>query len=154
AIPFNLSVDLQLLAFTGGLALLTGFLFGLAPALATTRLDLVPILKGNGSGGESRPQHFRTTDALVVLQVALSLVLLIASGLMIRSLRALYEVNFGFEREEVVVSWILPALAGYDHAKEMSLYRELHERLNSTPGIRSASLSRFRMVTGGLSRDV
>jgi predicted permease len=154
SIPFDLSVDLRILAFTGGVSLFTGILFGLAPALAAARVDLAPILKGTERGAESRPLHCRATSLLVVVQVALSLVLLIASGLMIRSLRALHDVDFGFDRERVLVAWIFPALAGYDHAKEMGLYRELPERVNAIPGVRSASLLRTRMLRGGWYRDV
>jgi predicted permease len=153
-IPFDLSVDLRILAFTGAVSLFTGILFGLAPALAAARVDLAPILKGTERGAESRPLRFRAPSLLVVVQVALSLVLLIASGLMIRSLRALHDVDFGFDRERVLVAWIFPALAGYDHAREMSLYRELPERMNAIPGVRSASLLRVRMLRGGGYRDV
>jgi predicted permease len=92
--------------------------------------------------------------AFVTLQVALSLVLLIASGLMIRSLQALYDIDLGYQRERVLVTWIFPVLAGYDHAKEMSLYREASEKLNAIPGVRSASLSRYRMSIGGAPRKV
>jgi predicted permease len=154
AIPFDLSVDLRVLGFTGAISLLTGILFGLAPALAAARLDLAPILKGSERGAETRPLHLGTTNLLVVVQVALSLVLLIGSGMMIRSLRALHDVDFGFEREKVVAAWVIPALAGYDHAREMSLYRELPERVNTIPGVRSTSLLRVRMFRGGSYRDV
>jgi predicted permease len=106
------------------------------------------------SASSSRPLHLRSINVLVVVQVALSLVLLIAAGLMIRSLRALHDVDFGFEREKVVVAWIFPALAGYDHVKEMNLYRDLPERLKAIPGILSTSLLRVRMLGGGWYRDV
>jgi predicted permease len=89
-----------------------------------------------------------------VIQVALSLVLLIGSGLMIRTLQALYQVDFGFEREKVVTAWVMPALAGYDHTREMRLYRELHDRMNRIPGVRSASLLRVRILRGGSYWDV
>jgi predicted permease len=153
-IPFDLSVDSRLLAFTGTVCMITGVLFGLVPALAAARVDVGQILKGDERGAESRPLHLRTTSLLVVLQVALSLVLLIGSGLMIRSLRALHDVDFGFERETVVAAWVFPALAGYDHAREMSLYRDLPERLKAIPGVLSASLLRVRMLRGGWYRDV
>src|SRR5262249_25510906 len=68
--------------------------------------------------------------------------------------QALYEVDFGFERETVIAAWVLPALAGYDHTKEMNLYRELYDRFNRIPGVRSASLLRIRLLRGGWYRDV
>jgi predicted permease len=153
-IPFDLSVDSRLLTFTAAVCVITSVLFGLVPALAAARVDVGPILKGDERGAESRPLHLRTTSLLVVVQVALSLVLLIGSGLMIRSLRALHDVDFGFERESVVAAWVFPALAGYDHAREMSLYRDLQGRLKAIPGVLSTSMLRVRMLRGGWYRDV
>ena len=112
AIPFDLNVDSRLLVFTAAVSLLTGVLFGLAPALAAARVDVSPILKGDDRGAEARPLHLGSINLLVVVQVALSLILLIGAGLMIRSLRALKDVDFGFDREKIVVAWIFPALAG------------------------------------------
>jgi predicted permease len=148
-VPFDLGLDLRVLSFAAAISILTGILFGLAPALAAARVDLIPMLKGSERGLESQHSRWRTGHVLVVAQVALSLVLLIGSGLMIRSLKALYDVDFGFERAHVAVAWVLPALAGYDHAREMNLYRELPEKLSAIPGVRSASLLRVRIVGGG-----
>ena len=94
------------------------------------------------------------TSLFVVIQVALSLVLLIGSGLMIRTLQALYQVDFGFEREKVVTAWVIPALAGYDHTREMRLYRDLYDSMNRIPGVHSASLLRIRLLRGGFYPDV
>lgn len=92
--------------------------------------------------------------SLVVLQVALSLVLLIGTGLMIRSLQMMREIDLGHQRERVLVTWIFPVLSGYDHAKELALYRELLERTKAIPGVSSSSVSRFRMSIGGAPRNV
>jgi predicted permease len=154
SIPFDFSVDLRILGFTSAVSLLVGVLFGLAPAMAAARVDLVSSLKGNERGAESGPTPLRAISLLVVLQVALSLVLLVASGLMIRSLRSLYDVDFGFNRERVLTAWVFPALAGYDHPHEMRLYGELLEKLNTLPGIRSASLLRIRILRGGAYRNM
>jgi len=147
--PFDLGIDPRVLSFASAISIVTGILFGLAPALAAARVDLVPMLKGNDRGLEMQHARWGTGHFLVVAQVALSLVLLIGSGLMMRSLQALYDVDFGFERDHVVTAWVLPALAGYDHAREMNLYRELPEKLSAIPGARSASLLRSRIVGGG-----
>jgi predicted permease len=155
-ISFQLKPDLRILAFTCALSLLTGLLFGLAPALRSTRVDLNSILKGGegGTGGtESRPL-FSLARSLIVWQVALSLVLLVGAGLLVRSLWRLYQVDTGFNRDRVLAGWIYPVLAGYDHAKEMSLYRELLEKMKSIPGVRSASLSRIRLFGGRPLRDL
>jgi predicted permease len=144
--PFDLKLDVRILAFTTAVSLLTGILFGLAPALAATRVDLIPILKG--ADGESRPLRRRLTKSLVIAQVALSLALLIGAGLLIRSLQQLYRVDTGFERDKLLTMWVYPALIGYDRAKEMRLYREAMENLNAIPGVQSASLARYALSLG------
>jgi predicted permease len=153
-IPFDPSPDSHILLFTAAISLLTGVLFGLAPALTAARADPAPILKGSESATVGRGPRLSATSLFVVIQVALSLVLLIGSGLMIRTLQALYQVDFGFEREKVVTAWVMPALAGYDHTREMRFYRELHDRMNRIPGVRSASLLRVRILRGGSYWDV
>src|SRR5262249_24556202 len=127
-IPFDPSVNPRILLFTVAISLLTGVLFGLAPALTAARAHPAPTLKGSESTTGDGVRLSRTS-LFVVIQVALSLVVLIGSGLMIRTLQALYQVDFGFEREKVVTAWLIPALAGYDHAREMRLYRELYDSM-------------------------
>jgi predicted permease len=153
AVSFELEPDVRILGFTFGVSLLTGILCGLAPALRATRVDLNPVLKGTGSR-ESHPLRHGLAKSLVVSQVTLSLVLLIAAGLLIRSLGQLYQVDTGFDRDKVLVGWVIPVLAGYDHAKEMRLYEELMEKLNAIPGVRSASLSRYRLLFARPDRNL
>jgi predicted permease len=153
-IPFDPSADSRILLFTAAVSLLTGLLFGLAPAFTAARADPAPILKGSDSATGVHGRRFSASSLFVVIQVALSLVLLIGSGLMIRTLQSLYQVDFGFEREKVVTAWVMPALAGYDHSREMKLYRELYDRMNRIPGVRSASLLRVRILRGGAYWDV
>jgi predicted permease len=145
-IPFDLKLDMRILAFTGAVSLLTGILFGLAPALAATRVDLIPMLKG--AEGKSHPLRRRLTKSLVVAQVALSLALLIGAGLLIRSLQQLYRVDTGFERDKLLTMWVYPALIGYDRAKELRLYHEAVENLNAIPDVQSASLARRALDIG------
>src|SRR5262245_7074318 len=145
---FDLKPDLRILTFTGAVSLLTGLLFGLAPALANTRIDLTSMLKGIEGAAQARPLRRRLAKSLMVAQVALSLSLLIGAGLLIRSLRELHEVDTGFERDRVLTTWVFPALTGYDHAKELRLYRDLFERLNAIPGVESATLSRLSLTNG------
>jgi predicted permease len=147
-VPFTVKLDLRVLVFTGAVSFLTGIFFGLIPALAATRVDLNEMLKGNEGGPEIRPLRRRLTKSLIIAQVALSLALLIGAGLFLRTLRQLYEVNTGFDRENVLTMWAFPALIGYDHGKELRLYQELLERMNATSGVRSASLSRFSLTRG------
>src|SRR5262245_17146298 len=145
-IPFDLKLDMRILAFTGAVSLLTGILFGLAPALSATRIDLIPMLKG--AEGKSHPLRRRLTKSLVVAQVALSLALLIGAGLLIRSLQQLYRVDTGFERDKLLTMWVYPALIGYDRAKELRLYREAMENLNAIPDVQSTSLERRALGVG------
>ena len=139
--PFDLRPDLKMLAFTGAVSALTGVIFGLVPALSATRVDLNSILKGTEGGAKSRPPR-RLAKSLVVAQMALSLTLLIGAGLLINSLRQLYAVDTGFDRDKVLTMWVFPSLIGYDHAREMRLYGELLDRMAKIPGVESASLSR------------
>jgi predicted permease len=153
-IPFELSLDFRVLAFTAAVSTLTGLFFGLAPALTGSRVELNAILKGSENGREGGLVRRGLAKSLVAAQVALSLVLLMGAGLLLRSLKQLYAVNTGYERDQVLTMWVFPALNGYDHAREMSLYRELYEKLTATPGVESASLSRLMMVFGDWNRDV
>jgi ABC-type antimicrobial peptide transport system permease subunit len=147
SIPTDIRLSGKMLAFTGAVSLLTGLLFGLAPAFAATRMNLTRMLKEGEAGAESRPR--RLTKLLVVAQVALSVVLLIGAGLLLGSLRQLYAVDTGFERNQVLTMRVLPQLIGYEYAREMPLYQQLLARLNALPGVQSASLARFVAGRGG-----
>ena len=153
-IVFSFTANERLLAFTAAVTLLTGVLFGLAPALSATRMDLSPMFKGGAERSTSGPWRRRIAQSLVVSQMALSLALLVGNGLLIRTLQRLYSVDPGFEQEKVLLTWVLPALSGYDEARESALYRELLTRMNAIPGVQSATLSRYRLVTGRPYRDV
>ena len=152
--PFDLRPDPAILGFTTSVSLLTGILLGLVPALAGSRVDLNPVLKGSAGATESRPLHRGFGKSLVVSQVALSLALLIGAGLLVRTLRRVYTIDTGFERDRVLFAWVFPALSGYDHTREMELYRDLLGRMNSIPGIRSATLSRYRQFVARPEQDV
>ncbi|HKW56070.1 MAG TPA: ABC transporter permease [Candidatus Acidoferrum sp.] len=153
-VPFDLNLNVRVLMFTGAVSLLTGIAFGLAPAMTGTRFELTPSLKGTEGWGESGVRHGQLTKLLVVAQAGLSLALLTGAGLLLKSLKQLYAVDTGFDRERVLTMWVFPALDGYDHAREISLYRELSERLNATAGVESASLSRLMMIYGRWDRNV
>jgi predicted permease len=153
-IVFSFGVNERLLAFTAAVSLLTGVLFGLVPALSATRVDLSPMFTGGAERSTSGPWRRRMAQWLVVSQMALSLALLVGAGLLIRTLQRLYSVDPGFEREKILLTWVMPALNGYDQARESALYRELLVRMNAIPGVQSATLSRYRLVIGRPYRDV
>jgi predicted permease len=144
-------LDLWTVGFTVAASLLTGLFFGLGPAFIGTRVGLNAVLKGSDEPAGSRGNSGR---GLAISQVALSLSLLIGAGLLLRSLQHLYEVQTGFEREAVVQTWVFPVLSGFGHAQEMALYPRLVEKFSAIPGVRSASVSRLRMIYGHWYRDV
>jgi predicted permease len=131
--------DLRALGFTFGVAVLTGILFGLAPALQATRLNLVPALKC-GSAGERR-RRIDLRQALVVAEVALSLLLLIGAALFVRTLQNLQAVNAGFEAEQVLLFTMKHVHERYTPAQLRNFCRELLERVEGLPGVRSAGLA-------------
>jgi predicted permease len=141
-VAMDLRVDPRVLAFTFGVALLTGLIFGLAPALQSTRADLVTALKDEASsvaGGRSKGW---LRNSLVVAQVSLSLVLLIAAGLFLRSLRAVHTFDLGFNPQNVllVATDLFPN--GYDSTKGRQFYEELLRRVEQLPGVRAVTLAR------------
>ncbi|HEV8385795.1 MAG TPA: ABC transporter permease [Candidatus Acidoferrales bacterium] len=139
----DLSLNWRVLAFTIGVSLLTGVLFGLAPAWRATRLDLATPLK----------QSRRTTGAvsrlskgLIVAQVALSLLLLVGAGLFIRTLYNLQRVNLGFNQEKLLLFRLKPQRAGYRDERLVRFYQQLFARLDNLPGVRAATFARVELI--------
>jgi predicted permease len=155
--PFGFVVapDWRVLAFTIGVTFITGILFGLAPAFRGTRVDLTPALKESASSlprcGMRIGRWFRLGDALVVAQVALSILVLVGAGLLVRTLRNLHEVNPGFDTQNVLLFGIDPSLIGYKDAQSVQLFRDLRERFAALPGVISASYSSDALLAGALS---
>jgi predicted permease len=140
ALTIQLALDWRVLLFTMGMSLATGVLFGLAPALQVTLPDLVPALKdGSFSGSGSS----RLRNGLVVAQIAPSLALLVGAGLMVRTLQQVKTVGPGFEVEHIVTASVDLQLQGYDQTRGIEFYKQLVARLESTPGIESASLVNY-----------
>jgi macrolide transport system ATP-binding/permease protein len=140
-IPFwiDLGVDRRVFAFSLLGSVVTGIAFGLVPALQSTRPELVPALKdATSQAGHGRSRLRRT---LVVAQVALSLVMLIAAGLVVRTLQNLNSMSPGFDPEKAFVMSVDPGLQGYDEARGGQFYRQLLERVRSTQGVESAALT-------------
>jgi macrolide transport system ATP-binding/permease protein len=138
------------LGFTVLLALLTGILFGLVPALQATKVDLTPALKETRSSG-SRTTRFGLSNALVVAQIAISLLLVIGAGLFVRTLANLQSVELGFNREHVLLFSLMGKQSGYKDAALVGLYEDLRNRFQTIPGVRGVSLSDHALVGGGFS---
>jgi len=153
-LALNLKLDLRVLGFTIVVSLLTGLVFGLAPALRGTRIDLTPALKDNARSmtGGSRSL---LTKSLIVVQVAMSLVLLVGAGLFVRTLRNLQNVDVGFNRENLLLFNVQPGLNGYDRPQMGQLYRQITDRLEAVPGVRSAAVSLIPLLSGaGQTRSI
>ena len=144
--------DLRMLGFTFCLTALTGVLFALAPALQATRSDLIPALKNEAVVvvRGSRPWELRRL--LVILQVALSLVLLVGAGLFVRSLRNLKAVDNGYDTDQVVTLALDPSQSGYKLDQLQSLFAQLTERVAALPGVKSATYARHMPMSGSHSR--
>ncbi len=153
--PMSLELhhDARVLGFTAALSLAIGILFGLTPALRATTTDLNSALKDSSvQGGGGRRTGLG--GALVILQVSLSVVLLVAAGLLARSLHELFRVDPGFERDRVLLVRAYPTIVGYEGTRELQLYSRLQEQLQAIPGVRSASLSRFGFLAGRWLRRI
>ena len=147
-------IDMRVLAFTAAISILTGVIFGIAPALRGARVDLTPTLKEGfgvtGVGGSGRARWLSTGNALVVAQVALAIVVLVGAGLLVRTLQNLRNIDIGFDSHNVVLFNVDPSLAGYKDTEIDSFYRDLQGRLSETPGVKSVSYSSMPLLSGGL----
>ena len=141
-------VDMRLLLFTVGVTLTTALLFGTIPAFRATRLNLTDSLKdGRSSAGASTKG--RLAKALVISQVALSLVLLVGAGLFVRSLMNLTNVDTGFKTENVIRMHVDPSSVGYaEDARLTRMYRQIEEVVSALPGVVGSSFSIFAFNEG------
>src|SRR5262245_37528145 len=138
-LQLDLQLDWRVLSFAVVLSLLTGVLFGLLPALQATKPELVPALKDESALGGYRRSRLRNT--LVVAQVALSLVLLVAAGLVVRSLQHVQVMSPGFNPENVVALMMVPSLQGYDEAKGKQFQQQVIDRVSNLPGVKAAAIT-------------
>jgi predicted permease len=154
--PYVIAPDARVLAFTIAITLGTGILAGLAPTLRGSRADLTRALRENASsvpGGAHTGQRIRFGDALVVLEVALSIVVLVGAGLLVRTLLNLQAVNPGFDTSNLLLFGINPSMAGYKDEQMMHLYSDLQQRFAALPGVVSAAYSDEPLLSGGYSAD-
>lgn len=137
-VHFDFSPDIRVLGFTLVAVLVTGLLFGLAPALQASRTNLVPALKGESLTSGKGP--FSMANVMVVGQVALCLVLLIGAGLFIRSLDEANQIDPGFLTDSILMASLDPSLNGYSEAAGEDLFNQLLERVKNLPGVQKAAL--------------
>jgi len=143
------SLDLRTLGFSLALALVTGAVFGVAPALDSVRESMGLVLKEQAASLASAGGQARLRQAFIVAQVALSLVLLVGSGLFTRSLVHLLTKDPGFHTENLLRFAINPSLNGYDLVRGEAFYRQLQQRLATLPGVRSVGATNFGPFGGG-----
>ena len=152
-VPIRVTPDAAVLAFTMAVTVFTVFLFGTAPALRATALNLAGSLKA-GRGAIAAGARNRLARGLVVSQVALSLVLLAGAGLFLRSLANVTDVNVGFDRQNVLRMHVDAGAAGYSRDERLSsLMQRLEERVDGVPGVHAASFALNVFDGGGWSQD-
>ncbi len=158
-LTLHADLNWHVLGVTMALSLLCGLLFGLAPALQSTRPALMPLLRDRSvteprSRLRARVPRPGLTQALVVAQIALSLLLLVAAGLFVRTLSNLQSIPLGFNRESVLLFELNAPQAGYPEARVAAYYGDLRRRLSEVPGVREATLSHASLIRAGRSHPI
>jgi len=138
------------LGFTLAATLLTGLLFGIAPALRSMRIDLTPALKDSAGGLGGRQGRFRLGNILVVMQVALTVVVMVGAGLVVHTLRNLRSLDPGFATDNLLTFDVDATLTGYKDERMAAFYRELRDRFAAIPGVTAVSYSNSILLSGGL----
>jgi predicted permease len=150
-VPISATPSLPVLLFTLGVSVLTGVLFGIAPAWVTSHADPVEALRGaNRSVGSNRSW---AQKSLVIAQATMSLVLLSAAALLSQSLRNLQHQNFGFETQDRYIAWINPILGNYKPEELLPLFRQIDDRLLQIPGVRMVAPALYAPMTGDSWND-
>jgi predicted permease len=146
-LPFDVTYSLnwRVLVFCLGVSLLTGVLFGLAPAWRATRLNLTSALKESNRGSSSISRS-RLSKTLVIVQVAMSLVLLVGAGLVLRTVKNLQAVDLGFNQNNLLVFSLNPESAGYKDEKLIQFYQQLFARLDAIPEARAATFASIPLI--------
>src|SRR6202012_3827542 len=144
---FTLHAELnwRVLAVTAALSVVCGLLFGLAPAIQSTRPDVMPALKNGRGGGPRRRAH----HLLVVAQIAISFLLLVAAGLFVRTLNKLHSVQLGYARENILLFSLNARQAGHRDPEIARFYTDLRQRFESIPGVSGATLAQSSIISAG-----
>jgi predicted permease len=153
---FTLHAQLNwpVLGVAAALSVLTGVLFGLAPALQSTRVDVMPALKEARAGQSHSFRRISLSHVLVTGQIAISLLLLVAAGLFVRTLSNLQSINLGFARENVLLFQLDARKAGHKDPEIDAFYADLRRRFTAIPGVRAASLSEDSLIQAGTGLDL
>lgn len=147
-VAIDLTPDWRVLAYSFGLALLSGVAFGLLPALRATRPDLIGMVKSEGATATGRSARSRLSSALVVAQVSICCVLLIPAGLLLRSVQLNLAMDPGYEAKNLLSVGYSLELSGYDAERAKVFQQQLMTRLAALPGVKSVSLDRASLGRG------
>ena len=146
----EIGMDWRVFGFTLGASLLTGFIFGFAPALHISKTDVQEAMKESGRGTAGSTRHTRLRHALIVTEVALSVVLLAGAGLLFRSFMRLQSVNAGFTAQQVLTAQLSPAGPRFQQDDSYSaFYEQVLERVRTIPGVTSAGTINTLPLAGG-----
>ena len=145
--PLDTRPDVGVLAFTAGISIIAGLLFGLIPAVQASRTDLAGAMKEKNRT-RGRVLRFSLSSLMVIMQVGLSMVLLTGAGLFARSLVKLQSEDLGFDRNNVLLVGIDSRLAGYKTTELAGLYGQLIERLSTLPTVRNVSIATYAPMSG------
>jgi putative ABC transport system permease protein len=147
---FSVALDRSVLLFTIGVALVTGLVFGIVPALRTAGLDLREALNEGSRGSTSGPGHHRIRGVLVAAEIAMAMLLLVGAGLLLRSFARLQDVPPGFQPDHLLAADVPLSVTAYAKPEQRyEFYDRLVERAKTLPGVRSAAAASFLPVSGG-----
>jgi predicted permease len=148
-VAVDFAIDQRVLVFSLALSFVTGIVFGAAPALTASRPALVPALKDASADGDERAKRLDARKTLVIAEVALSLLLLIAAGLFVRSFQSALAIDPGFDVDKLVSAPLDINLLRYTRPQGREFYRQIVERAESLPGVESATVARVALLSGG-----
>ena len=147
---FSVGLDRSVLIFTILVSVITGLVFGIAPALRTTKIDLRETLNEGSRGSTAGPGHYRLHGALISVEIALAMSLLVGSGLLLRSFSRMQDVSLGFQADHLLVADLPLSESAYAKPEQRyGFYDRLIERARSLPGVRAAAAASFLPVSGG-----
>jgi predicted permease len=136
---FDVQLDWRVVLYTIGFSTFVGALFGLAPAMHSSKTDVGTVLRDDSNAFAGGQRKSRVRAALVVIQVALALLLLVSGGLVVRSLERTQPARLGYPTDNIVVGLLTLNETRYDRARSQMFYRDVSERISALPGVRSVS---------------
>ena len=150
----DLALDSHVLLFTLGVAILTGFIFGLVPAVKASRPDLMETLKSGGRGGTMGWRRDPLRSLLVIGEMALALITLVAAGLFLRSMQNAQKTDLGFESKNLLAMNFDLAALHYEEGRGQQFYRAAIEKVKNSPGVASVSIASNFPIGGGFLRTI